>query len=182
MPANRLTATHRNQTARALLVRFALTFLGLVLLFSTLVQVDLLVFDGAVGGVVSNLSARLAAASLALLGADVARVDNTISYRSAAFQIVSDCTGVEVIGLFVAAVLAFPSGPRRKVSGLILGIPVLLVVNLVRMVTLIDIGARYPETLEYGHLYLWPVIILAVALAMWLSWARSADRDRHLLA
>lgn len=166
----------------AVTLRFSLTFLALVMLFSILVSLDVYLFDGATGKLATTCVAHIAGLMLSLLDANVVTSGNLISYKSSAFEIVTDCTGIEVIELFVAAVLAFPTRWHYRLAGLGLGIPTLGVLNLIRVVTLISVGGRWPEALHYGHLYVWPAIVLAAALGMWVYWARLATDDARLLA
>jgi len=170
----------RHTTERALVRRFALTFFALVLLFSVLVHVDVEFFAGVTTRMLTRNVAAVVAAVMNLAGADVTHSDEIIVYRSNSFEVLADCTGIEVMGLFAAAVLAFPSLWRRRAAALAVGIPALMVLNLMRMISLIYIGARSATALHYGHLYVWPVVLLTVALGMWLQWARSASGDLHL--
>jgi len=156
---------------------FVLRFFAFVFLLSALVRVDLINFGGALNRGLTEQSAAVVASTLSLFGADATRRGATIVYRSAAFRVIDECTGIEVIGLFMAAVLAFPSAWRHRLLGLALGIPALLLVNLVRMVTLIMVGASSAKALDIGHVYVWPVIVLTMAMVIWLHWARIAVRD-----
>lgn len=167
---------------RRLVLRFAGRFLGLVFLFSLLVHLDTTLLQGAASGVIDRLAAEAVALTMTwFLGADVAREGATIVYHFTPFQVVIDCTGIELIGLFLAAVLAFPSPWHQKMKGLMLGVPLLTLLNLLRMVTLVWVGAWWPETLDYGHVYVWPGIVLATALGIWLHWA-GGIRDFHRAA
>ncbi len=169
--------------ARRLVFRFAMRFLGLVLLFSTLVRLDISVFDGATISAVNRQGARLVASVMSIvLGASVTIEGDTISYDSTLFTVRTDCTGVDFVGLFIAGMLAFPSPWRDKVRGLLIGVPVLTLLNLIRMVTLIYVGGHWPEALHYGHIYVWPVVVLAAALGLWLHWAGAVIHDRRLVA
>ena len=160
---------------------FVLRFFTFVFLLSVLVRVDINAFGGVLNRGLTEHSAAVVASTLSLFGADVTRRGATIVYRSAAFRVIDECTGIEVIGLFVAAVLAFPSAWRHRLLGLALGVPSLLLLNLIRMSTLILVGAGSAKALDIGHVYVWPVIILTMAMAIWLSWARIAVRDPRTL-
>jgi exosortase H (IPTLxxWG-CTERM-specific) len=162
--------------------RFALTFIGLALAFSALVRIDESVLGRVLGMSLTNFVGTVVVSLMRLFGLGVTGTGPTIFYQSSAFEILPDCTGIEFIGLFSAAVLAFPSRWRDRLMALSVGIPVLIVLNLIRMMSLIYIGARSSEALKYGHLYVWPVVLLAISLGMWLGWARKAARDPHLLA
>ena len=160
--------------------RFTLNFLALVALFSALIHIDIEAFDGVTTRWMTRHVAEVVAQTMSLGGADVAHNDDLITYRATTFEVLADCTGVEVIGLFVAAVLAFPARWRDRLAALLAGIPVLLLLNLARMITLIYFGARSATALHYGHLYVWPIILLTTALGIWLQWARSASGDLRL--
>jgi exosortase/archaeosortase family protein len=55
-----------------------------------------------------------------------------------------------------------------------MGLPILLLINFVRMISLVLIGPHWPEFHDVGHLYTWPAIIITVALALWLTWINAA--------
>ena len=165
---------------RALVRRFALSFFALVLLFSAAVHVDVQFFNGVTTRHLTRYVATVVAGVMSLAGAEVTQSGEIIVYRTSSFEVLGDCTGIEVIGLFTAAVLAFPSRWRQRLGALALGIPMLMGLNLLRMISLIYLGARSPTALHYGHLYVWPIVLLTAALGMWLQWARSASGDLHL--
>src|SRR5262245_47539758 len=131
-----------------LVLRFSLLFLGYVLLFSVLLRIDEALLGGAISGALSRAVARAAVFCLNLLGAGAGLSESTITYGSRSFQIVPECTGVEVIGLFVAAVLAFPARWKARARGLALGVPALAALNGVRVLTLVYAGARSPKALD----------------------------------
>ncbi len=164
-----------------LVLRFALAFFALVLLFSVLVRVDIALLDGVTTAWLTHHAAHVVAASLRLVGLPVTDVGNQLSLDSSQFEIVANCTGIEIVGLFVAAILAFPSPWRLRLKGLALGVPVLMGLNLIRMMSLVYIGAHSARALDYGHLYVWPMLLLATALGIWLAWARSVAGGERLV-
>jgi exosortase/archaeosortase family protein len=129
------------------------------------------------------LCSRMAAATteiLRLCGGDATAIGNEIRYRGFSCRIIPECTGFDVVGLFVAAVAAFPCDWKSKAVGLCAAVPALLLLNLLRIVVLVLIGARWSHALEYGHLYVAPLIVLTVTLGLWLSWAeRAASHASH---
>lgn len=164
-----------------LVLRFALAFFGLVLLFSALVRVDIGLLDGVATGWLTNHAAAAVAAALRSLGLPAVDLGNQITLDASRFEIVANCTGIEIVGLFVAATLAFPSRWRDRFKGLAIGVPALIGLNLIRMMSLIYIGAHFARALDYGHLYVWPMLLLAAALGMWLAWARSVAGGERLV-
>ena len=165
-----------------LLLRFSLAFLGYVLLFSILLRIDEALLAGATSGALSRGVARAAVFCLGLLGASAGVTDSTIHYAEHNFLIVPECTGVEVMGLYLAAVLAFPASWKGRLRGLAIGLPALAALNGIRILSLVFAGARSEKALNIGHLYVWPVIVLGATVAIWLSWARRASRHESAAA
>src|SRR5262245_8825762 len=130
-----------------LLLRFSLAFLGYVILFSVLLRIDEGLLNGVVSGALSRGVARAAVCCAGVLEASAGVSESTINYGARSFQIVPECTGVEVIGLYVAAVLAFPAPWKSRLRGLALGLPALAALNGIRILSLVLAGARSPVAL-----------------------------------
>ena len=163
--------------SKKLALGFTLRFFGLIFLITALARVDTVLLDHVVGRALTERSAALVTGAFSILGEEARRSGNTIYYSGAAFRVVDECTGIEVMALFAAAVLAFPSAWRHRLLGLAIGIPGLVVLNWIRMISLVWVGSSSHRALEIGHVYIWPTIILTVALGLWLYWARIATRD-----
>jgi exosortase/archaeosortase family protein len=172
----------RGRSARGyLLTRFCVTFLGILLVFSALYRLDEVVLQGRSAAVVTRVAAGTVAFGFRLLGRPVTCVGSTIYYGASAYRIIPECTGIEVVVLFAAAVVAFPSRWRERLVCLAWWVPGLLAINLVRIVTLMSLGERAPVAFTYGHEYVWPAIVLTVALGAWLSWADRVVGEPRLL-
>jgi exosortase/archaeosortase family protein len=100
----------------------------------------------------------------------------TISVPGFAVEIKNNCNAIYEIGLYAAAVWAYPASLRQRISGTLLGAGVLYLVNAVRILSLIAIGAYAREWFEAGHLYAWQVLFLAVVATCWLGWALRVRR------
>ena len=51
----------------------------------------------------------------------------------------------------------------------------MMIVNFVRILTLIFLGNYSPDLLEVGHLYVWPPIVILVGVGTLLLWADRID-------
>ena len=100
-----------------------------------------------------------------------------------AYEIYYRCTGFLPVLCLTVGVLAYPAPIRRKLTGLALGIPLLLAFNFIRLVHLFYIGVTRSELFEFAHTYLWEAgTVLSVALA-WLgyvTWSHAVGRLRVL--
>ena len=96
-----------------------------------------------------------------------------------AYEIGIGCTGLLPAAVVATAILATPRTAARRAWGIAALVPVVLLVNLVRLAHLFYIGVRAPGAFEQAHLVWWEaglVAVVAVAFALWLAWSRVATR------
>lgn len=87
------------------------------------------------------------------------------------------CSAVELAGFIVAAVVAFPSPWRAKASGVLLGMTLVAVLNVIRVASLFLVGLRAPAAFDMVHDDLWAVLfILGATLFVGLWIARVQQR------
>ena len=133
------------------------------------------VYVGVIGGqwleFVASLTARWTSAGLGLLGI-ATQVDGTIiASNSFAVDIVAECTAIGPLLLFIGAILAYPSKFTSKGAGVIAGIVLLTMINVVRIVSLFWIGSNFPQFLDVAHLLVWQSAMIIFAIVLWLFWA-----------
>ncbi len=150
------------------LVRAYITFFIYILVLYTLLRTTVmreligqplaLAFT-TVGGFVLNLLSLKATASGTLLQVEgfAARIDDV-------------CTGVFVVAIYLAAVLAYPSRMKEKLKGFLFGASVIFSLNLIRVVSLMYIGRYFPSFFETAHLLIWQSLVIFAALLAWLYW------------
>ncbi len=153
---------------RLTLIRAYVIFLACILASYTLLRTSvvrqylaepLAVAFASVGGLALNLLSFKASASGTLL-----RVEGF------AAQIDDVCTGIFVVAMYVSAVLAYPSRVVEKLKGIILGASAILILNLIRVVSLMYIGRYFPHLFESAHLLVWQSLIIFSALLVWIYW------------
>jgi archaeosortase B (VPXXXP-CTERM-specific) len=112
------------------------------------------------------------AAVLRLCGVPATQSGTTVDVGAGGggMEIISECSAIYVLILFTAAVLAFPTTWRARARGLALGLPLLLAINVVRLVTLGLIVRYRPAWLPLFHEYLWQVFFVIVVVVLYLVW------------
>jgi exosortase/archaeosortase family protein len=99
------------------------------------------------------------------------------------FIIVPECGAIEVMAIFLAAVVAFPAGIRKKLLGLLLGLPVMYLVNVFRLSCLAIIGAldgtKGRWVFNFAHEYVWQTIYIVFVVAVWLLWVEYVVRRKN---
>lgn len=87
-----------------------------------------------------------------------------------------NCSGADVMAMYVAMVLAYPASWRHRLAGVALGLPALAAVNIVRVGTLGWMAGVSGVAFRALHGYLWPVLLTACAalfLRLWIGNAKA---------
>ena len=123
--------------------------------------------------------AWLSAQAAGALGVPVSLDGAVIEAGGFAAVIAAQCTAIEIILVFGAAVLVWPVPFRARMLGLLLGVGALCVLNFVRVISLLLIGVGFPEHFDAAHLTIWQTAMVVAAFAIWLFWLRWASDERN---
>lgn len=115
-------------------------------------------------------TAKTTAWALRLLGADGRAHGTIVTSSVSTIRIVSECTALYPVVIFVSAVVAFPASWKQKLLAL-LGVPILAFVNLVRIVSLCYIGHWLPNVMDTAHVVVWQSLMIFFTVLLWLLWA-----------
>ena len=118
----------------------------------------------------------MAAWCLGIAGVAAHASGATVAVSGFAVEIKNNCNAIYEIGLYAAAVWAYPAPLRDRLVGTVVGAAVLYAVNALRILSLIALGAYARPWFEAAHLYAWQLLFLAVVAACWLGWALRARR------
>lgn len=95
-------------------------------------------------------------------------------------KVIPGCDAMEAIGLFGSAVLAFPAARWARLIFACIGTAGILVINVLRLGTLVLVGAYFPDAFKTIHWDLWPALLILYVLAFWVVWIRWTSRHRGL--
>lgn len=93
-----------------------------------------------------------------------------------AYDISIGCTGLLPATVLAVAILASPGTRGAKQRGLLVGVPLVLAVNLLRLVHLFYIGVHTPGRFVLAHEFLWEGTLVLFTFATWLVWSAWAAR------
>jgi archaeosortase B (VPXXXP-CTERM-specific) len=120
-----------------------------------------------------NITASILGFLLRIFGMDVVVSGNTVTIVGhITLRIIDECTAVFGSIIYISCVLAYPADVKKKVIGIVLGIPCLYAINMVRLVILafVGVGVSNPEIFEFVHNYLWQTIFIVFVIVIWLVW------------
>ncbi|MFW5791279.1 MAG: archaeosortase/exosortase family protein [Desulfohalobiaceae bacterium] len=154
--------------------RWMAVFAGLVLLslwvhgagwFETSVLAPLAVWTARLAGVVLNG-----------LGLEALVAGSSIAIGTRSFAVDSSCTGVLPFFLFTAAVTTSPRPLQAKLWGLFLGGAVLFLINLLRVLLIVLMALRLPDSFWAMHVVAGQILVIAAALGIFVLWARLTEK------
>lgn len=98
------------------------------------------------------------------------------------FIVVPECGAIEVMAIFFAAVIAFPTRWWKKLIGLVSGLPIMYFVNVFRLTCLAVVGAmdttRDRWVFNFAHQYIWQTVYIVFVVAVWLIWIEYVVRRK----
>jgi len=124
-----------------------------------------------------EMLAHVSGRVLELLGRDVTVRGVLISDSGFAVMVAHGCDALQVCALLSAAVIAFPAPLGRKVRGILGGVLLLQVLNLLRIVSLFLIGASFASIFSTVHEVVWPGVLIVITIATWIVWVRRETRS-----
>ena len=114
--------------------------------------------------------ASAAGVVLGWFGYDTRVTGTTIQLAGRGVEVVRGCDAMEPIALFVAAVLAMRTELVSKAVGLLVGLPVLALANLVRIVVLTIVSVEHAEHFETAHVTVGQTLFVVCTLCVWFAW------------
>jgi exosortase/archaeosortase family protein len=85
------------------------------------------------------------------------------------------CSAVDVMSLCLGITLAYPTAWRGRVIGAAGGLLTILVLNTIRIGTLLSVADSAPQRLSLLHEYVWPAILVASILFYIWFWTRIVE-------
>jgi exosortase/archaeosortase family protein len=170
------TAAGKPRPPLAPIAWFALRFFG------ALFAASLLFSLGGVHRALEPLQNALAAGGAfgaRLLGTDAHASGFHISVsRDLVMLINHECTGVFVLLIWAALLLARQTTWRTRLWSFLAGVAIIQTINVARLATLAAIGAHWPGLFGYFHEYVWQGLFVAVIAVMAAAWPDDGETSR----
>jgi exosortase H (IPTLxxWG-CTERM-specific) len=123
---------------------------------------------------------------LRLIGIEAAGTGFSIVSPEFSVTIKNVCNGLEVTAIFLAVTLGFPATWKHKLLGLLIGYPVIFLINIVRIVVLFVLGFKVPNVFEAAHFYYAQAFVIIATVGVWLLWVSMfsayGSKTRHRLS
>ena len=160
--------TKERPSFKRLIVQFVLVFGLVMVLYYALAATPL--YRNTVFPAYLQINAAISAEILSWFGEETRAIGNTVVSPKFSVGIEQGCDAIEPSVLFLAAVLAFPVAFRMKLPGIFIGVPLLLLINLVRIISLYYVGVFRPESFQLMHIDVWQPAFIFLLLLFWAIW------------
>jgi exosortase/archaeosortase family protein len=123
--------------------------------------------------VVARCQATLATGLLGWAEPGTRLIGDVISVPQGQVRVTKECTGLLVVGLVGAGMLAYPAGWRRRAIGIALLVPLVFTLDVVRVASL-AFALRYGRgPFDVLHTVVWEGVFVLGLLAFWVRWSRA---------
>ena len=146
-------------------IRFLIIFIFNIILFFIIFYLFEDSFD-----FLKNWTADITTVIANLFGLEVTAQGTLLILETITFEIIQECTGLFAIMVYLSCILAYPATIIKKGEGILLGVPLIVLLNLGRMVFLVYIGDYHQDMFEFIHSYLWQGTFIIVVILMWFIW------------
>ena len=126
--------------------------------------------------------ARIVALTLGAVGVPVSLNGAVIDADGFVVVVVAQCTAIELVLVYCAAVFASPAPVRARIWAILLGAPALCALNLVRLISLLLVGIGFPALFDATHLVVWQAAMTLAGFTMWLFWLMRSYAKAQLVA
>ncbi len=129
--------------------------------------------------------AKVTAVVLQVLGHDATVNQTSVVTPEYSVRIAQECSALEPTALFLAGVIALQVRRGTRWKGILAGILLLAITNIVRIVTLFYVGLHKPQYFDVVHIDVWQALFVVLAIgywAVWAMWATKVPREPHVAA
>ncbi len=120
---------------------------------------------------VSAFYAKTGNTILNILGFDTLHNETSIISEQLTLNVFTGCDGTEAMALFASAIIALGVSWTTKFKGLLFGLPLLVLINIIRVVSLFILGIFLPSLFDFFHVQFWQIAYILSAMLIWLYWA-----------
>ena len=150
---------------------FAIFAIGLLLFYGVYYSIF---FQDIVKPLIVNFQTSISGFLLQLFGFAVETNMDQLIGSNILVKVSGGCDGIEATALYLIALFLFPIPIKYKWSGLLWGLLVLTILNILRIIGLFLVAKYYPNNFEFMHtqggLYLYSFITILLVL-IWSDWA-----------
>lgn len=124
---------------------------------------------------VTSVSSKI----LNFLGTKNLIIDHTTIYlpNDIYLKILLECTGAYEMIILSSIVLAYPTTIKNKIYGIMLGIAIIYILNMVRLISISYVLIYYTDKFNFIDRYLWQISLIVFISLTYTIWLRLIERS-----
>ncbi|MCB0632259.1 MAG: archaeosortase/exosortase family protein [Saprospiraceae bacterium] len=123
---------------------------------------------------IANGQAKLSSFLLNIFGFGTDVSTSIVSNGKVVLDIKKGCDGIEPTFFFLMGVLLVPFSKKAKLVGLLVGLVVLSLLNILRIIGLFLVSSYWPDAFDFLHLHGGFTLFFIVTIIVWIFWANWA--------
>ena len=92
------------------------------------------------------------------------------------FYIADVCNGLDLMAIYVGFIILLPYPVKRKLIFSLLGIPVIIIADIIRCTSLFWIAQKHPSLFDINHHYTFTILIYLVIFSGWLLFIKGSRK------
>jgi len=104
---------------------------------------------------------------------------NSLISSHAHLEVVRGCDGIGVMMLIISAILVFSTSLKHKITGMVAGVGLVYVLNLIRIIGLYLVVVFQRDWFLPVHSYLAPTLIILLCSLFFMHWAFMWSADEN---
>ncbi len=101
----------------------------------------------------------------------------TIVFPNVNFSVIYACTAIFPIIIFIAAIMSYKAELKSKGLAILVGVPLIYLLNLLRLLVLSLVGMKFPSAFQFIHSFLWESIFLIFIILMFVFWVKKYAKE-----
>lgn len=123
--------------------------------------------------------ATQAAWLLKLLGINVISTGISVTGHGFSVDIKYGCNAIYEILIYIAAMVAYPLRMKEKITGIIIGVVFIYILNLFRVIVLFWTGMHFPDVFKALHEHIGQSIFIFFLVFLWIFWVTRLNRSAN---
>jgi exosortase/archaeosortase family protein len=123
--------------------------------------------------------ATQAACLLKLLGINVIATGISVTGHGFSVDIKYGCNAIYEILIYTAAMVSYPLRMKKKITGIIIGVVFIYILNLFRVIVLFWAGMHFPDVFKALHEHIGQSIFIFFLVFLWIFWVTRINKSAN---
>lgn len=117
---------------------------------------------------------------LNFLGMKSSIIDGDTIYltNNVALKIIVECVGIYEMIILGSIMLSYPTNIKNKAYGIVLGIVIIYILNMIRLVSISYILVYYTDKFDFIDRYLWQISLTIFISLVYIIWLKLIDHQK----